>query len=163
MDIFAAYNVKYEDRKPALSMVTYQIADSVDGDNDARLDAGETISFYPVLRNEWGNAENIKVKLELAELENNTIITFLEQEVDFGMPLSSYAKNKSVNPIKFVVDKNVMDGRRICMVLKATCDNIKQPLEQEIVLTAENGVELGGMLSEDFTLYPNVHYIVTSK
>lgn len=163
MDIFAAYNVKYEDRKPALSMVTYQIADSVDGDNDARLDAGETISFYPVLRNEWGNAENIKVKLELAELENNTIITFLEQEVDFGMPLSSYAKNKSVNPIKFVVDKNVMDGRRICMVLKATCDNIKQPLEQEIVLTAENGVELGGMLSEDLTLYPNVHYIVTSK
>ena len=161
MDIFAAYNVKDEDRKPALSMVTYQIADSVDGDNDARLDAGETISFYPVLRNEWGNAENIKVKLELAELENDTIITFLEQEVDFGMPLSSYAKNKSVNPIKFVVDKNVVDGRRICMVLKATCDNIKQPLEQEIVLTAENGVEIGGLITEDLTLYPNVHYIVT--
>ena len=162
IDIKAAYNITDEDRKPTLSMVTYLLDDEEGGDGDARLDAGESIAFYPVLRNEWGQAENIKVWLELAELENDTIITFLEQEVDFGMPLSSYAKNKSVNPIKFVVDKNVVDGRRICMVLKATCDNIKQPLEQEIFLTAENGVELGGMISEDMTLYPNVHYIVTS-
>ncbi len=163
IDIKAAYDITDEDRKPTLSMVTYQIADSVGGDGDARLDAGETISFYPVLRNEWGNAENIEVWLELAETENDTIVEFLAQRVRFGMPLSSYAKNKSVNPIKFVVDKNVVDGRRICMVLKATCDNIKEPLEQEIVLTAENGVEIGGMLSEDLTLYPDVHYIVTSK
>lgn len=163
IDMKAAYNITDEDRKPTLSLVTYHIVDSIDGDNDGRPDAGETIAIYPVLRNDWGNAENIKVRLELAEVENDTIITFLEQEVDFGMPLSSYAKNKSVNPIKFKVDKNVVDGRRICMVLKATCDNIKEPLEQEIVLTAENGVEIGGMLSEDLTLYPDVHYIVTSK
>ena len=163
IDIKDAYNITDKDRKPTLSMVTYQIDDAEGGDGDGRLDAGETISFYPVLRNEWGNAENIEVRLELAELENDTIVKFLEQEVDFGMPLSSYAKNKSVNPIKFVVDKNVVDGRRICMILKATCDNMKGTLEQEIVLTAENGVEIGGMVSEDLTLYPNVHYIVTSK
>lgn len=163
IDIKAAYNITDEDRKPTLSMVTYQMVDSIGGDGDARLDAGDTISFYPVLRNDWGQAENIQVWLELAETENDTIVEFLAQRVRFGMPLSSYAKNKSVNPIKFVVDKNVVDGRRICMVLKATCDNIKQPLEQEIVLTAENGVEIGGMLSEDLTLYPDVHYIVTSK
>ncbi len=163
IDIKAAYDITDEDRKPTLSMVTYQIADSVGGDGDARLDAGDTISFYPVLRNDWGQAENIQVWLELAETENDTIVEFLAQRVRFGMPLSSYAKNKSVNPIKFKVDKNVVDGRRICMVLKATCDNIKEPLEQEIVLTAENGVEIGGMLSEDLTLYPDVHYIVTSK
>ena len=163
IDIKAAYNITDEDRKPTLSMVTYQIDDTEGGDGDTRLDAGETISFYPVLRNEWGQAENIKVWLELAELENDTIVKFLEQVVDFGMPLSSYAKNKSVNPIKFIVDKNVVDGRRICMLLKATCDNIKEMLEQEIVLTAENGVEIGGMVFEDLTLYPDVHYIVTSK
>ena len=29
------------------------------------------------------------------------------------------------------------------------------------LLTVENGVELGGLISEDMTLYPNVHYIVT--
>ena len=160
IDMKAAYNITDEDRKPTLSLVTYYLTDSL-GDNDGRPDAGDTIAIYPVLRNDWGNAENIKVWIELAELENDTIITFLEQEVDFGMPLSSYAKNKSLNPIRFVIDKNVVDGRHISMVLKATCDNIQEPLEQEVILTAENGVEIGGMITEDLTLYPDVHYIVT--
>ena len=160
IDMKAAYDITDADRKPTLSLVTYYLTDSL-GDNDGRADAGETIAIYPVLRNEWGQAENIKVWMELAETENDTIVKFLEQKVDFGMPLSSYAKNKSANPIRFVVDKNVVDGRRICMVLKATCDNMEGTLEQEVILTAENGVEIGGMITEDLTLYPGVHYIVT--
>lgn len=160
IDMKAAYDITDADRKPTLSLVTYYLTDSL-GDNDGRADAGETIAIYPVLRNEWGQAENIKVWMELAETENDTIVKFLEQKVDFGMPLSSYAKNKSANPIRFVVDKNVVDGRRICMVLKATCDNVESTLEQEVILTAENGVEIGGMITEDLTLYPGVHYIVT--
>ena len=162
IDMKAAYNITDADRKPTLSLVTYYLTDTL-GDNDGRPDAGDTIAIYPVLRNEWSTAENIKVWLELAEVENDTIVKFLEQEVDFGMPLSSYAKNKSANPIRFVIDKNVVDGRRISMVLKATCDNIQEPLEQKVILTAENGVEIGGIISEDLTLYPNVHYIVTEK
>lgn len=162
IDMKAAYDITDADRKPTLSLVTYYLTDSL-GDNDGRADAGETIAIYPVLRNEWGQAENIKVWMELAETENDTIVKFLEQKVDFGMPLSSYAKNKSLNPIRFVVDKNVVDGRRICMVLKATCDNMESILEQEVILTAENGVEIGGLISEDMTLYPDVHYIVTQS
>lgn len=163
IDIKAAYNITDEDRKPTLSLVTYHIEDSIGGDNDGRADAGETVAIYPVLRNEWGTAENIQVWMELAEPENDTIVKFIAQRVLFGKPLSSYAKNQSTNPIKFVLDKNIVDGRRICMVLKATCDNMEGTLEQEVVLTAENGVEIGGMLSEDLTLYPDVHYVVTSK
>ncbi|MBR6550925.1 MAG: S8 family serine peptidase [Paludibacteraceae bacterium] len=163
IDIKAAYNITDKDRKPTLSLVTYHIVDSIGGDNDGRPDAGDTIAIYPVLRNDWGNAENIKVWMELAEFENDTIITFLEQEVDFGKPLSSYAKNKSLNPIRFVIDKNVVDGRHISMVLKATCDNMEGILKQEIILTAENGVEIGGLISEDLTLYAGVHYIVTKS
>ena len=163
IDIKAAYNITDEDRKPTLSLVTYHIVDSIGGDNDGRADAGETIAIFPVLRNEWGTAENIQVWMELAEPENDTIVKFIAQRVLFGKPLSSYAKNQSTNPIKFVLDKNIVDGRRICMVLKATCDNMEGTLEQEVVLTAENGVEIGGMLSEDLTLYPDVHYVVTSK
>ena len=161
IDMKAAYNITDADRKPTLSLVTYHLTDSL-GDNDGRADSGETIAIYPVLRNEWGQAENIRVWMELAETENDTIVKFLEQKVDFGMPLSSYAKNKSANPIRFVIDKNVVDGRRISMVLKATCDNMESILEQEVILTAENGVEIGGMITEDLTLYPDVHYIVTS-
>lgn len=162
ININAAYNITDADRKPTLSLITYYLTDSL-GDNDGRADAGETIAIYPVLRNEWGQAENIKVWMELAETENDTIVRFLEQDVDFGMPLSSYAKNKSLNPIRFVVDNNVVDGRHISMVLKATCDNIKGTLEQEVILIAENGVEIGGMITKDLTLYPGVHYIVTQS
>ena len=162
IDMKAAYDITDADRKPTLSLVTYYLTDSL-GDNDGRADAGETIAIYPVLRNEWGQAENIKVWMELAETENDTIVKFLEQKADFGMPLSSYAKNKSANPIRFVIDKNVVDGRRICMVLKATCDNMESTLEQEVILTAENGIEIGGLISEDMTLYPDVHYIVTQS
>ena len=160
IDMKAAYNITDADRNPTLSLVTYYLTDTL-GDNDGRPDAGDTIAIYPVLRNEWGQAENIKVWMELAETENDTIVTFLDQEVEFGMPLSSYAKNKSFNPIRFVIDKNVVDGRHISMVLKATCDNMEGTLEQEVILTAENGVEIGGIITEDLTLYPDVHYIVT--
>lgn len=162
IDMKAAYNITDADRNPTLSLVTYYLTDTL-GDNDGRPDAGDTIAIYPVLRNEWGQAENIKVWMELAETENDTIVKFLEQKVNFGKPLSSYAKNKSLNPIRFVIDKNVVDGRHISMVLKATCDNMEGTLEQEVILTAENGVEIGGMITEDLTLYPNTHYIATER
>ena len=64
-----------------------------------------------------GLSLDLNITPKLAEVENDTIVTFLEQEVDFGKPLSSYAKNKSANPIRFIIDKNVVDGRHISMVL----------------------------------------------
>lgn len=162
VDFKEAYNITDEDRKPELSLVSYAMVDFIGGDGDGRPDSGDTISFYPVLKNMWGQAENIKMTLQVGELEGPEIITVLDSEVEFGRPLSSYAKNRSVNPIRFVVNPNCVDGRHIKLLFKATCDNMQTTLEHEFVITAENGVEIGGMITEDLTLYPNVHYIVTS-
>lgn len=162
VDFETVYKITDKDRQPTLSLVTYTLNDAEGGDGDGKPDAGETISFYPTLRNEWGQAKNIRFSLELAEAEDPTIVMFLEDEVDFGKELSSYAKNVSATPIRFKVNPGCADGRKICMVLRATCDNITEEFVQEFILTAENGVEIGGMLTEDLTLYPNVHYIVTS-
>ena len=161
VDFEAVYKITDEDRKPALSLVTYTLDDAEGGDGDTKPDAGETIAFYPTLRNEWGQAENIRFSLELAEAEDPTIVEFLDDNADFGKQLSSYGKNISANPIRFKVREDCADGRKICMVFRATCDNITEELVQEFTLTAENGVEIGGMITEDLTLYPNVHYIVT--
>lgn len=161
VDFKEAYDITNEDRKPELSLVSYTMIDSVGGDGDGRPDAGDTISFYPVLRNFWGQAENIKMTLQVGELEDPEIITVLDSEVEFGRPLSSYAKNRSINPIRFVVNPNCVDGRHIKLLFKATCDNAQNTIEHNFVITAENGVEIGGILEEDMTLYPNVHYIVT--
>ena len=163
VDFEAVYKITDADRKPSLGMVTYVLDDAEGGDGDGRLDSGETIAFYPTLRNEWGQAKNIRFSLALAETEDPTIVEILDTEVDFGKELSSYGKNKSANPVRFKVNPECADGRHICMVLRATCDNIAEEFEQEIVLTAENGVEIGGVIMENMTLYPNVHYIVTKN
>ena len=160
VDFRAAYEITDEDRVPELQFITYSLVDNV-GDGDCRPDAGETIELWPVFRNEWGNAENITFSLELAETEDPTIVDVLDNNVSFGKNLSSYAKAKSENPIRFKVNENCVDGRKICLVLRATCDNIARELVHDFVITVENGVEIGGMVTEDMTLYPNVHYIVT--
>ena len=161
VDFEAVYKITDADRKPSLGMVTYVLDDAEGGDGDGKADAGETIALYPTFRNEWGQAKNIRFSLALAEAEDPTIVEILDDEVDFGKELSSYGKNKSANPVRFKVNPDCVDGRHICMVLRVTCDNIAEEFEQEIILTAENGVEIGGMVTENTTLYPNVHYIVT--
>ncbi len=161
VDFETVYNITDADRKPSLGLVTYTLDDAEGGDGDGKPDAGETLKFYPTLRNEWGQAKNIRFSLELAETEDPTIVEILDAQIDFGKELSSYAKNVSATPIRFKVRENCADGRHICMVLRATCDNITDELEQEVVLTAENGVEIGGLITENTTLYPGVNYIVT--
>ena len=161
VDFFAAYSITDEDRQPTLHHVTNLLDDTEGGDGDNRPDAGETIRLYPTLRNDWGNAMNIRITLEMGENEDETLIEFIENGVAFGNDLSSYAKGKSVNPIVFKLRDDVTDGRHIKLRLRATCDNISEEMVQDFVITAENGVEIGGMITEDMTLYPNVHYIVT--
>ena len=161
VDFRAAYEITDEDRKPTLQFVTYTLVDNENGDGDARPDAGETMELWPVFRNEWGNAENITFSLKVAETEDPTIVEILDKNVSFGKNLSSYAKAKSENPLRFKVNDNCVDGRKIRLVLRATCDNITEELVHEFIITVENGVELYGIISENTTLYPNVHYILT--
>ena len=137
--------------------------DVVTGDGDGIPDSGEVVELWPTLRNEWGNAENITFSLEVGEAEDPEIVEIIDNNVSFGKPLSSYAKAKSEKPIRFKINENCVDGRHIRLVLRATCDNIAEELVQEFVITAENGVEIGGVIMRDLTLYPNKHYIVTKN
>ena len=161
VDFPAVYALTDADRRPSLSLVTYLLNDSTGGDGDLCPDAGETIALYPTLRNAWGTAENIRFTLEVAENEDPTIVEILDSEAAFGKPLSAYGKNISATPLRFKLRDDCADGRHIRLLLKATCDNTDEVLQEEITLTAENGVEIGGMITENTTLYPGVNYIVT--
>lgn len=161
VDFEAAYRLTDADRIPELGLVTYALKDTIVGDADGRPDAGETIALYPTLRNEWGQAKNIRFSLEVAENEDPTIVEILDESVAFGKSLSSYGKNVSANPVRFKVNDDCADGRKIRLVLKATCDNIAEELAHEFTIEVENGVEIGGLIAENTTLYPGVHYIVT--
>ena len=165
-----AYNIKDEDRKPELSIVRASIDDSVDGDGDGRADAGETLEIYPILKNAWGQAENIRFWIKTGYYvdgdwmpDDESLVTHLQESVDFGKQLSSYAKATSLNPWRMKISPDCADGRQINLTLFATCDNMQGTLAQRIILKVENGVEIGGILEEDLTLYPDVHYVVTKN
>ncbi len=162
LDIYAAYQMSDANRQPSLEFVTYTIDDS-EGDGDGRPDASETIAIYPTIRNGWGTANNIRLSIEVGELEDPDIVEFLDANVAFGSNLSSYAKNKAATPLRLRISENCVDGRHIRLVIKATCDNITEQIQQKLVLIAENGVELRGLISEDMTLTSDKNYIVTGK
>lgn len=163
IDIIGAYDISDSDRYPALSFVTCHITDSL-GDNDSRIDAGDTLALYPVLRNTYGVAHNIRIWGSLLDTENDTIMTFLKPDtVEFGSSIGSYATMRATNPINVVIDKNCANGRHIQMLLYVVCENMTDTLTGILTLEVENGVEIGGMLTKDMTLHPNVQYIVTSS
>ena len=164
LDIYKAFSIKDEDRIPELSFVTYEMDDSTNvGDGDGRADAGEIIDFYPIVRNSWGKAKNIKLSIELGENEDPQIVEFIKKEAGFGSELSAYGKGKSAEPLRIKINDKCADNRHIHLVIKGTCDGMEGEITQDITLTVENGVEIGGVIKEDMTLYPNVHYIVTKS
>lgn len=162
IDVFSAYSLTDADRKPTLSLVTYRLDDEKMGDGDGRPDAGETIRIYPTFRNSWGNARNINYSLRLHELEDPEIIEFIDSEAAHVISnLSSYASVESENPFLVKISPDCADGRIIRFVLEATCDNITEPLSQEIEFTVENGVELRGIIDRDLFLDAEKYYIIT--
>lgn len=164
LDIYKAFSIKDEDRKPKLSFVTYEMDDSTNiGDGDGRPDAGEIIDIYPIVRNSWGKAKNIKLSIELGENEDPQIVEFIKKEADFGSELSAYGKARSAEPLRIKINDKCADNRHINLVIKGTCDSLESEITQDISLTVENGVEIGGVIKKDMTLYPNVHYIVTKN
>lgn len=163
-DVNATYEMKDTDRRPELEFVAYEMQDAIGGDGDGRYDAGEIIEIYPTIRNLWGQADNIKFSIELAnENEDKSIVEFITPAIDsFKDQLSGYAKVKSEMPVKFRISDKCVDGRHIQLRLRATCDNCAQDAVGEFTISVENGVELGGMAIKDMTLVPDVHYIVSS-
>lgn len=155
LDIYAAYGIKDTDRKPQLQFVTIEMADE---DGDGRADAGEQIAFYPVIRNSWGNATNIRFTVEGAETVNNTF-TIDEASAEFGVNLSSYGKARALNPVRIKFNPDVADGRIVRLKFTAQADNAPK-IEQELEIMVENAEELTGILDHDMTLYPEKHYVV---
>jgi len=170
IDLLATYNITDADRRPELALVTANLTDTTSGDGDNRADAGETIEFYPIFKNAWGQAENVRFWIKAGfdkqgdwVWDDTTLIHSLQDTAYFGKPLSSYAKATSLNPYRIHISPDCADGRKINMTFFAICDNAADTLRQAITLAVENGVEIGGMITEDMTLYPNVHYIVTNN
>ncbi len=156
VDFAAAYAMSDTDRKPELQFLGI---DMVDADGDGRPDAGETLEFYPVIRNAWGNISGITLTIESNELVNNVFET-VQGSAEFGKSLSGYGKARSLNPLTIRLKDDVSDGRIVRLKFTASAPGC-EIIENEMEITVENGEEIGGVIASDMTLYPGKHYIVT--
>jgi len=147
---------------PQLAVVSYEVADTLDGDRDGRPDVGETIELKVKVRNTWGQANNVKVGIAFKEFEDTTTATILTSDASVGS-ISAYASGFNVIPLKFKIAKNIADGRDINFVLKTWYDDHQGETSQPITINIENGVELKGVINSNMTLYPDKQYIITDN
>ncbi|MCC8037887.1 MAG: S8 family serine peptidase [Bacteroidales bacterium] len=158
VDFEACYGLADDSRTPKLALVSWRIEDQ--GDNDGRFDSGETIYFYPTFRNEWGTSQNTYYWMEIAQDEDK-VVEMSRAMANFDKNLSSYAKAEAETPLIFKIKDDVVDGRKIRLTLYVQCDGMDEPSASDITITAENGTEIGGMITENTVLTEGVNYIVT--
>lgn len=163
-DAKAAVSYDESNREVALRLLAITIDDKVFGDGDGNADAGETIAIYPTIRSLWGEAKNIKVSITENPNVNDSAYTIVENGADFGFTVNSRGSATAKNPIKIKIGEKVNDGYTIPLTFDFTFDNMSgEPMHthQRAYIDVVNAVEIGGMITENTTLYPNVHYRVT--
>ena len=163
-DAKAAVSYDESNREVALRLLAITIDDKEFGDDDGNADAGETIAIYPTIRSLWGEAKNIKVSITENPNVNDSAYTIVENGADFGFTVNSRGSATAKNPIKIKIGEKVNDGYTIPLTFDFTCDNLSgEPMHthQRAYIDVVNAVEIGGMITENTTLYPNVHYRVT--
>lgn len=163
-DAKAAVSYDESNREVALRLLAITIDDKEFGDGDGNADAGETIAIYPTIRSLWGEAKNIKVSITENPNVNDSAYTIVENGADFGFTVNSRGSATAKNPIKIKISEKVNDGYTIPLAFDFICDNMSgEPMHthQRAYIDVVNAVEIGGMLTKNTTLYPNVHYRVT--
>lgn len=163
-DAKAAVSYDESNREVALRLLAITIDDKEFGDGDGNADAGETIAIYPTIRSLWGEAKNIKVSITENPNVNDSAYTIVENGADFGFTVNSRGSATAKNPIIIKIGEKVNDGYTIPLTFDFTCDNMSgEPMhtQQRAYIDVVNAVEIGGMITKNTTLYPNVHYRVT--
>ena len=143
-----------------------ELSDETEEDysGDHEIDAGETVSIYPVIRTTFGEASNIKMHLEMGdEFEDPNTVEFLTNVVDFGLHLDAYGKGVSLNPLQVKIADNIADNRHIKLKVVAVCDESEDTIEWPFTVVVVNMVKISGLISEDRTLTADHVYYVNDN
>jgi subtilisin family serine protease len=131
--------------------------------NDGRIDAGETVYLYPVIRTTFGKASNITMHLEMGDFEDSNTVEIVsdeEHKVNFGIPLDAYAKAVSLNPLVLKVAEGIANGRHIKMKVIITCDESNVIYVGNFTMVVDNIIKIGGAITSDITLTEDHEYAV---
>lgn len=173
-----------ETPKPKLSYLEHYVFDKADiaeGNNgDGIVDAGETIKLGIVIRNHWGKADPVQVKIDSigsGEI-SDPYVSFVTDTVDYGA-VGNFATDDNgfiytndvltglQHPFQFQVAANTPNDHIIPINITITAKNGFDPADnndytsqQQIPLTVRNGVVLPGVISQDMTLTKDKYWIV---
>ena len=148
-------------RKPMIALASLDIDDS-NGNENGKVDVGETIKFYPILRNTWADATGISARLSV-DPEFESKVSIEASDVALGTPLSAYQKAKATTPFKVKFLENIDNETNVKFYVTINCSESDEPVTQTAEIAVNNMVEISGLISEDRTLTADHVYLVNDN
>lgn len=173
--------------KPSLSYLRHLLFDdtglSASNDNDGVVDSGETIDLAVVIRNHWGKADPVSVRLDAwaeGAAQSDPYVTMITDTVAYGA-VGSFSEDDNglmydaqggitgvQSPFRFAVDPNTPNGHVIPFRLTMTAGNGLNPSDPDAPytftsrfdLTVQRGRELPRIISQDMTLTRDDYWLV---
>ena len=157
-----AYRILTEVPKPDLRVAKFEIVDTASGDNNnGRPDAGENINLRIYLKNFSAKADSVSIKLSYEGLADTSLVHFIQDSCYVGS-VSPNTVTFSQSPLNISIANKVAHGAdyKINVTIK---DNKGNKWNDQVVITFQNAITLGGIITSDMTLYPNKYYNVTDN
>jgi len=171
---------------PELSYLEHWLFDTAEqsgeNDDDGKADSGETIDLAIVIRNHWGKADDVEVKLEpvaRAGAQPDPFVTMITDTVNYGAVGSfNWDDNGMIyddegaitgvdHPFTFHVDPNTPNNHIIPFLLTMTCRNGLDPADtalytftSKFTLVVQRGKVLPSIIEEDMTLTKENYWII---
>lgn len=161
---FAAIYSDDTPRTPKIDLVSLESDDNVVGNTniDGQVDVGETINFTPILRNTWADATDINMNLTV-DPAYASFVEIENPEVSFGYSLSAYGSSAAQTPIRVTFANNIGDNTRIKFNLTISWAEGAESYNQDVYVTLNNKVKIGGLIKENRTLTADHVYHVTEN
>ena len=152
-----------------ITYVTTSVVDTLDGDEDNRPDAGETIELVMKVKNTGGYNDSVWASIELDPLEDPTLVEFIDSVRFFGS-VSEYATiennlpDSAIYPFKIKLDSNIANARDIKFVVKLWTGDSTFVGSDDFILQIQNGIEFGAAYYPGRTImYPNKYYLISGN
>jgi subtilisin family serine protease len=152
----------WPDERPLVWAKSFSVVDSVYGDGDGKLDAGERVLIRVDVKNLGSQSDSIQLGLRVSQFEDPTIINLLDSTSYVGT-LSPYASgSNNTNMFELTVDSNVVNGRNMSLNVFAWVPG-GDTTSQDFVLQAQSGCEFNGIYTGTTIWSPDCGIIVTGN
>ena len=152
----------YPEIGPMMWMDDFTVIDSIWGDGDGKLDAGELVQVRVDMKNVGHYTDSVLVGIRMSQFEDKSVVNY-EDSVSVLTSISSYATvSNNTALFKLRVDSNVVNGRDIVFNIYSIYPN-GDTTSQDHIEQAQSGCEYNGIYSGTVEWGPECGIIVTGN